>query len=345
MRPHMDVDELKISIVVPVYNVRQYLSESLDSVINQTYTNIEIIVVDDGSTDGSGMICDEFAAKDSRINVIHQENKGLSGARNAGLDIMTGEVVAFLDSDDTFHPEMIQRMVETMMQNDADVIICRYTSCRTNGRMPYSKIHSNTAESIVYNRRESLRALLSGKIDWYAWNKVYRRECFESVRYPQGQVYEDIVTTYEILDASRKVAVIEEPLIMYRRREESITEKYTFSSAQDRIRSYANIEEKVQTNSPEIFGEQHRQWIFRRRMNVLLETYARCGKSAKIYKTEILELGGILIWKDCDHRTRRFYSIFRVSPLLFKVVYLTLLYVKRGIHSVLDRFGSKGRIR
>ena len=341
----MDVDELKISIVVPVYNVRQYLSESLDSVINQTYTNLEIIVVDDGSTDGSDKICDEYSVKDSRINVIHQENKGLSGARNAGLDIMTGEVVAFLDSDDTFHPEMIQRMVETMQHYDADVVICRYSSCRTNGKMPYSKINSDNATSIVYDRRESLRALLSGTIDWYAWNKVYRRECFESIRYPQGQVYEDIVTTYEILNASQKVAVIEEPLIMYRRREESITEKYAFSSAQDRIRSYADIDEKVQMNSPEIFGKQHRQWICRRRMNVLLATYARCGKRAKRYKTEILELGKNLNWQDCDHRTRRFYSIFRLSPLLFKVVYLTLLYVKRGIHSILDRFGSRGRKR
>ena len=345
MRHYMDGSDFTVSIIIPVYNVHQFLAESLNSVINQTYTNLEIIVVDDGSTDGSDEICDEYAVEDSRIRVIHQKNKGLSGARNTGLDIMSGDVVAFLDSDDAFNEEMIQRMVETMLNNDADVVICRYSSCRTTGRIPFPKTSSTNATSLVYDRKEALRALLSGKIDWYAWNKVYRRECFDSIRYPEGQVYEDIVTTYEILDASQKIAVIEEPLIMYRRRMESITEKYTLSSAQDRIRSYANIEERVQENTPEIFDEEHIQWIYRRRMNALLETYARCGKNAKRYKSEILRLGKKLDLQECDHRTRGFYSMFRISPKLFTVVYLTMLHVKRGIDSVFDRFGSMWRKR
>ena len=334
-----------VSVIIPVYNIHRFLAESLESVVNQTYHNLEIIVVDDGSTDGSGEICDEFAAKDSRIRVIHQENKGLSGARNVGLDIMTGEVVAFLDSDDAFHPEMIQRMVATMINGKSDVVVCRYAAGRLNGKMPIPKILLPMCSPIIYKQKDALRALLSGKIDWYAWNKVYRRACFDTIRYPEGQVYEDIVTTYEILEKSQKVAVLEEPLVMYRRRVESITEEYALNSAKDRIHSYANIEEKVQANTPEIFGEQHIQWIFRIRMNVLLETYARCGKVAKRYKSDILELGEKLNIQECDHRTRGLYSIFRLSPWLFKVVYLTLLYLNRGIHGVLDRFGTIGRGR
>lgn len=105
-----------VSVIVPVYNVKPYLNEALDSVINQTYRNQEIILIDDGSTDGSGEICDEYATRDNRIKVIHQTNQGLSAARNAGLDIMHGSVISFLDSDDAFHPQMIEIMLHEMIQ-------------------------------------------------------------------------------------------------------------------------------------------------------------------------------------------------------------------------------------
>ena len=173
--------------------------------------------------------------------------------------------------------------------------------------------------------------------------QIYRRECFESVRYPQGKVYEDIDTTYTILNAAKKVALIEDPLIMYRRRTDSITEKYSLSSARDRIRSYANIEKKVQDNSPEIFDQQHQQWIYRRRIKVFLDTYARCGKEAKCYKSDILELGKKVELARCDMQTKAFYSLFRISPRLFKVVYLTALYVKRGIQFLIGLFQLGGK--
>ena len=112
-----------VSVIIPVYNVSPYLRESLDSVISQTYTNLEIIAVDDGSTDDSGRICDEYAEKDTRIKVIHQANRGLSAARNAGLNAMTGEYVAFLDSDDALYPEMVECMVKGMEKNAADIAV------------------------------------------------------------------------------------------------------------------------------------------------------------------------------------------------------------------------------
>ena len=123
-----------VSVIVPVYNVLPYLREALDSVINQTYKNLEILIVDDGSTDGSGEVCDEYLS-DPRVIVIHQENKGLSGARNTGLDRMTGEYVAFIDSDDAFKPEMIERMLETITRNKAEMSICGYYACETNSHM------------------------------------------------------------------------------------------------------------------------------------------------------------------------------------------------------------------
>ena len=332
-----------VSVIIPVCNIQLYLAEAIESVINQTYSNLDIILVDDGSTDGSGKICDAFAEKDSRIRVIHQENKGLSGARNTGLDIMSGEIVAFLDSDDAYYPEMIQSMVESMQREKADVVMCQFESCYTQGKMLPKHNKRDYENPIIYSRKDALQALVEERIDWHAWNKIYRRECFESVRYPQGKVYEDIEITYHILDKTRKVVVMNEPLILYRRRRGSITEKYTINSAQDRIHAFAKIENFVKMGIPEIYDETHKQCIYRKEMCVLLGTYARCGKDAKKYKSDILDLGRKLDLKKCDLQTKVFYYMFRISPGLFKGIYLALLYAKRGFGKIVGRIRAVGR--
>ncbi len=129
-----------VSIIIPVYNVAPFLRESLDSAINQTYKNLEIILVDDGSTDESGIICDEYAKLDTRIKVIHQKNQGLSAARNTGLDIMKGSIVSFLDSDDAFYPDTIKTMVETMQNQNSDIVSCNYEVFETEEFMDADKI-------------------------------------------------------------------------------------------------------------------------------------------------------------------------------------------------------------
>ena len=124
-----------VSVIVPVYNVSPYLREALDSVINQTYKELEIIIVDDGSTDGSASIYEEYAASDPRIKLIHQANKGLSGARNTGLEHATGEFVSFIDSDDSISPMFIESLVNAMVSTSADVSICRFSAFETSGKM------------------------------------------------------------------------------------------------------------------------------------------------------------------------------------------------------------------
>ncbi|MGN1326481.1 MAG: glycosyltransferase family 2 protein, partial [Clostridia bacterium] len=125
----------KITVIMPVYNVEKYLEEAIDSVIYQTYQNLEIILIDDGSTDNSGNICDEYAKKDSHIKVIHQENKGLSGARNTGLDIATGEYIMFIDSDDIFPKDACEKMLKFMEEKDADYIVGNYTNMSEEGEI------------------------------------------------------------------------------------------------------------------------------------------------------------------------------------------------------------------
>ena len=156
---------LLVSVIIPVYNVKPYICESLESVINQTYQNLEIIVVDDGSTDGSGEICNYYKHKDSRICVIHQENRGLSEARNTGLDTMHGEAVAFLDSDDALLPNMIEIMVQNMISTESDIVACGFFISQTVERL--TKEHYNDVFSIenrVVSSQEGLRLLMDNKV-------------------------------------------------------------------------------------------------------------------------------------------------------------------------------------
>lgn len=127
-----------VSVIVPVFNVKSFLPEALDSLLAQTYQKLEIILVDDGSNDGSEKICDAFAKNDGRIRVIHKQNEGVSAARNTGLSVMHGEVVAFLDSDDAFHPEFVRTMLTAMQTEDADMAICKYSLYKTERKMCYS---------------------------------------------------------------------------------------------------------------------------------------------------------------------------------------------------------------
>lgn len=164
------IHEELVSIIVPVYNVKPFLTESLDSVVHQTYTNLEIIVVDDGSTDGSETICDEYARIDKRVRVIHQDNHGLSTARNVGINLASGDTIVFLDSDDAFRPDFVKIMLSEMIREEADLVICRYTTHRTLGQLERVGNQKPTIESGLYDRVSALQALADGKINHSVWN-------------------------------------------------------------------------------------------------------------------------------------------------------------------------------
>lgn len=163
----------KVSIIVPVYKAEAYLSRCLDSILNQTYTNIEVILINDGSPDKSGMICDEYAQKDSRIKVIHQENKGVSSARNAGLKIAGGEYIGFVDSDDFIAPEMYEQMVQSM-KSDRDLIICGCHRCNSDGMKQIKK-----AKALTYYElqcpEEALPSVIYQQVTMAVWSKLFRR--------------------------------------------------------------------------------------------------------------------------------------------------------------------------
>lgn len=213
----------KISVIVPVYNVEKYLEKCVDSLINQSYKNLEIILVDDGATDSSGTLCDKLQKKDERIKVIHKVNGGLSDARNAGLDIATGEYIAFLDSDDYVHKDLYSSLYTLMKDNDCDLGICNYVYVDEEGNSIAPV--SDTLKDEVINRDEVIDKLMT-KLNFYyvtAWNKLYKKSVLDNIRFPKGKIHEDEYVAHYVLAASNKVVTTSNVYIYYVQRQGSIT--------------------------------------------------------------------------------------------------------------------------
>lgn len=209
-----------ISIIVPVYNVEKYIFKCVDSIINQTYKNIEIILVDDGSTDRSGIICDEYKKKDNRVKVIHKKNGGLSDARNVGINEAKGNYLVFIDSDDWVTNNMIEYLYNLAYKYDADIVQGDYIESYTEDE--YIK---KTKEKInFYNSIESLNNLYEEECTKavVVWNKIYKKYLFEEIRFPKDKLHEDEFTTYKLLHKSKKIVDSKMPIYYYRQREGSI---------------------------------------------------------------------------------------------------------------------------
>ena len=184
-----------ISVVIPVYNVEEYISRCISSILEQTYRNLQIILVDDGSTDKSGEICGEYAKVDRRVTVIHQTNGGLSSARNTGIDKATGEYITFVDSDDFVSKEMVAYLFALAKNNDCDIAISTHNIIR--GEKVW-KSYNLSGDVKMTPKRCIEKLLYDDGVDTSAWAKLYKLKLFNGVRYPVGKLYEDIATTYKI---------------------------------------------------------------------------------------------------------------------------------------------------
>lgn len=215
-----------ISVIIPIYKVEKYLRKCIDSVMAQAYKNIEIILVDDGSPDGCGLICDEYAQKDSRIKVIHKENGGLSDARNAGLDIASGEYVMFVDSDDYISEKMCDKLYWALTENNADVSVCNFLHVDEDGREIAEMNNDMLIEDEVLSGREILENRLINNWHWViSWNKLYKRTLFDNVRFKVGKQHEDEFIIHEILSQCERVAGVSDAMYYYVQRGDSIMGK------------------------------------------------------------------------------------------------------------------------
>ena len=206
-----------ISVIIPIYKVEEYLDECVTSVVGQTHNNLEIILVDDGSPDNCPQICDDWAKKDDRIKVIHKKNGGLSDARNAGIEVASGEYIAFVDSDDYIKPDMLEKLFAAICRENADIAACGILDCREYRQTAWGcRDFSGTSEQIL--------AMLYNDASYpvAAWNKLYRRSCWRELRFPVGKTCEDAFTTYQLVHNAERIVMIPEALYCYRIRPGSI---------------------------------------------------------------------------------------------------------------------------
>ena len=245
-----------VSVIVPVYNVERYLNRCLDSIISQSYDNIEIILIDDGSTDLSGKICDQYKLKDSRVITIHKSNGGLSDARNTGLSVAKGNYYIFVDSDDYISKDHIECLYRNLLNYQADISIANLLCVDTDGH-PVGTEKKEDKRISTFNKKMAIKELLvSGCFSNSSSGKMFKSELFANVRFPKGRIYEDVATIYKAFLNANKVVYINQNIYYYVYHGESISHKpfnlqkldlieFTEKMAKDILQIYPDLESEA----------------------------------------------------------------------------------------------------
>ena len=275
-----------VSVIVPVYNVEKYIDRCVNSIINQTYKTIEIILVDDGSTDSCSKICDKYANEDTRIKVIHKENGGLSDARNEGIKIATGKYITLIDSDDYVEPDYVELLYNLLIENDADMSVCKHFVVYENA----GTIDTGTGNFYNLSPKEALEMLLYGNdFDLGACEKLYKKELFENIKYPKGRLFEDAATTYKLIDLCKKISFKSEAKYTYYIRSNSITTNSFNSKKMDLIISTKEMSDYIKNKYPDLEKAANRRLMY-----AYLSTLTQIAKSKKSeesvkYSKQIME--------------------------------------------------------
>lgn len=274
-----------ISIIVPVFKVEKYLKRCVESIRNQTYPDIEIILVDDGSPDACPQICDQYAQEDTRIKVIHKSNGGLSDARNCGIDAARGKYIGFVDSDDYIHPEMYMQLWKNIKENMADIAVCGVEKVYSDDAPVFRQEKGNLK---IYDGRQAIENIFDASLylqSVVSWNKLYKKEIFENVRFPIGKIHEDEFTTYVLFYKCDKVVYNTGIYYYYYQRTDSImgVRKMVFSS--DGLEAYEQMMDFLEKKK-----ESYLLQLAKYRYLCLLKEYAvELRKVGEYKKSEVLE--------------------------------------------------------
>lgn len=219
------MDSPKISVIIPVFNGERYLDRCVDSIMNQTYENLEIVLIDDGSNDSTPQMCDRYQEIDGRVKVVHKANSGLSGARNEGIKAASGEFVTFIDSDDFVLTDYVNYLYSLIVKYSVDLAVCCHTVVCRNGR----RIACGGGEETAFSSKDALENMLyHDRVDLSVWGKLYRRSLFDGIEYPYGKYFEDAGTTFKLIDKAGRIAYGPERKYEYILRHDSlISDKYT----------------------------------------------------------------------------------------------------------------------
>lgn len=315
-----------ITVIVPVYNVEKYLSKCIESIINQTYSDLEIILIDDGSTDRSGEICDEYQKKDNRIKVIHKKNGGLSDARNWGLNIATGKYIAFLDSDDWIDKDLYKQLYNLINKYNSDIAICNFKNAYSED---IELIYSDKEE--VYSNVQALEKIYSEQYLQMivAWNKLYRAEIIKDKRYPVGKIHEDEFLTPILLERANKIVYTNSELIYYRQTPNSImNSKFNIK----RLDYLYSVDNRIK-----LFKEKKLDYLYSKalgeKVTAIINFYYKTKKSDLEEKSLIIEkLNNTLDeikYKELRGKDKIKVKLFRYLPKVYEKILLLKLKIKK----------------
>ena len=313
----------KISVIVPVYKVEKYLNRCVDSIIKQTYKNLEIILVDDGSPDRCPEICDEYAKQDNRVKVIHKKNGGLSEARNFGIDVATGEYIAFVDSDDYINEKMYDIFISELESNNSDIVIGNFKSFDDNSNIKNKNIETYKVENLT--NLEALKNMCTGGGTIYtvAWNKLYKKALFDEIRYPVGKIHEDEFITYKLIYNSSKITYLDTELYYYYQRADSIMGSKMTPRNLSVLEALEERAEFFENNQLENLLDYNDRVLF----FVLLKLYNgfRFQRNNKIYKELRLKISklykSIKNQKSLKLKNKIKYMLANYVPEIFCLIY------------------------
>lgn len=273
-----------ISVIIPIYKVEKYLERCIQSVINQTYTNLQIILVDDGSPDSCGKICDDYAKKDSRIEVIHKTNGGISDARNVGINKAKGKYIAFLDPDDYIVKDMYETLYKNLIKYKADISICKYQYIQEEKQLNFNNDSNNI---FIMDKMQAMKELLINKtITNHLWNKLYKKDFFNDIKFPNGKKYEDIYVMYLLFEKSSKIVYQDTTKYIYINREQSILHNKNPNMIQDYINCINNRYKYLFNKYEELEKELNYNLLF----SILnYHVMAIGGKLKEFYNSEVME--------------------------------------------------------
>jgi len=218
------MDQPLLSVIVPCYNVEEHINKCISSIVGQTYSNLEILLINDGSMDNTGMICDSWQARDQRIRVIHQQNRGVSYSRNTGIENTTADYITFVDSDDWIDHNMYTNLMQALLSTNSEIAQCGYCKVFDDGRIEHCKTEIKNGVFEIFGKNEGTLLILDGRIwESFLWNKIYKSRLFEHIKFPVGQVYEDPAIMYILFHQAAQSVYLYDEYYFYNQTGNSIT--------------------------------------------------------------------------------------------------------------------------
>lgn len=323
LKKHDTIKKPTISVIVPVYNVEEYLNICVESILSQTYKNLEIILVDDGSTDNSGKICDKLMINDKRIKVIHKNNGGLASARNAGLDICTGNYIGFVDSDDWIEKDMYEKLLNQGLKSNSDIICC--------GRIlwfgeRYKKELYTLDKPMIWNAKEAIgRLLIWDAVDSSACDKLFNKSLFLNHRFPEGRLHEDIFVMYKIFYEANSISHIGVPKYNYRQRIGGITRNKYTSKKLDMLDAIDQIDLFIRNTYPDYI--ERLKAFATVNTNVVLYPYRNDKTNFKLYKEDNDRINKYLIYYGKKSIRNNYLNMREKLKYCLARVHLTNVYI------------------